>query len=349
MLDAETFRERMTEWLPARLGGAKDLTVFDVKPPSGNGYSSETALFAARFTLDGRTEERRYVTRLKPTRDGVFPTYDIELQFEIMDALADTEVPVPEMLWREDDTAVLGSSFFVMAHVDGRVPSDNPCHTIEGWVHDAPPEAQRTLHTSALETMALIHGLDWKDHVGFLDGRVPHGLAEYFDYYERFFSWAAGDRPQPVTERAWDWLQANKPTGWQPVGLSWGDSRISNMIFGDDNRPVAVIDWEMASLGDPEMDLGWWLFLDRHFSEGLGVPNLPGFLSREETVRIWEERTGRPAENVEFYEVFAGFRFAVVMIRLARMLIDDGILPTGDPMEYDNIPTQCLTRMLDKI
>src|SRR3954470_2977829 len=95
MLDADTFRDRMIEWLPARLGGAKDLTVFDVKPPSGNGYSSETALFAARFTLDGQQHERRYVARLKPTREGVFPSYDIDLQHDIMSALADTAVPVP--------------------------------------------------------------------------------------------------------------------------------------------------------------------------------------------------------------------------------------------------------------
>ena len=349
MLDADTFRDRMTEWLPARLGGAKDLTVFDVKPPTGNGYSSETAMFAATFMLDGQAQERRYVTRLKPSRDGVFPTYDIELQYEIMQALADTAVPVPMMLWREPDDAVLGSPFFVMAHVEGRVPSDNPCHTIEGWLHDAPPDAQRTVHRSALETMTVIHQLDWKEHVGFLEGRVPYGLGEQLDHYEKFFAWAAGDRPQPVAERAWEWIQANKPKGWQPVGLSWGDSRISNMIFGDDYRPIAVLDWEMASLCDPEMDLGWWLFLDRHFSEGLGVPNLPGFLSREETVRIWEERTERPADNLEFYEVFAGFRFAVVMIRVVQLLIADGVLPPGHEMEHDNIPTQCLTRMLDAI
>jgi aminoglycoside phosphotransferase (APT) family kinase protein len=349
MLDADTFRDRMTEWLPSRLGGAKDVTVFDVKPPSGNGYSSETALFAARFTLDGQQHERRYVARLKPTREGVFPSYDIDLQHDIMSALADTKVPVPPMLWQEEDASVVGTPFFVMSHVEGRVPSDNPCHTLEGWVHDAPQDAQRTMHTSALQTMADVHTLEWKDHVGFLEGRVPYGLEEQLAYYEKFFRWAAGDRPQPVAERTWTWLQANKPKGWLPVGLSWGDSRISNMIFGDDYRPVAVLDWEMASLCDPEMDLGWWLFLDRHFSEGLGVPNLPGFLSREETVRIWEQRTERAADNLLFYEVFAGFRFAVVMIRVVRLLIEDGVLPEGHEMEHDNIPTQCLTRMLDNL
>lgn len=346
MLDATTFRDRMTEWLGSRLDGAKGLTVLDVSPPVGNGYSSETALFTARYLLDGMAVERQYVTRLKPTRDGVFPTYDIDLQFEIMEALAHTEVPVPEMLWREGDDAVLGTPFFVMAHVDGRVPSDNPCHTMEGWVHDAPEDAQRTLHSSALDVMADIHQLDWRDHVGFLDGRVPHGLVEYLGYYERFFAWAAGDRHQPVAEKAWEWVQANKPDGPQPVALSWGDARISNMIFDNDFRPRAVLDWEMASLGDPEMDLGWWLFLDRHFSEGVGVPNLPGFLKRDETIARWEQRTGRAADHLEFYEVFAGFRFAVIMIRVTQVLIADGVLPPGHEMEWDNIPTQCLARML---
>jgi len=134
MLDADTMRDRLTGWLPSRVG-ARSVTITDLTPPSGTGYSSETLLFTARYTVDGHEQERRYVARLKPTRPGVFPEYDIELQHDVMNALAHhTTIPVPEMLWQEHDPSVLGTEFFVMLHVPGRVPSDNPPYTLEGWI-----------------------------------------------------------------------------------------------------------------------------------------------------------------------------------------------------------------------
>src|SRR3954449_159709 len=132
MLDADTLRARLTEWLPSRVG-ASSVTITDLTPPSGTGYSSETLLFTAQFDLDGETQQRRYVVRLKPTRQGVFPEYDIDLQHDVMAALAaKTTIPVPRMLWQEHDTSVLGSEFFVRAHVPGRVPSDNPPYSLGG-------------------------------------------------------------------------------------------------------------------------------------------------------------------------------------------------------------------------
>jgi aminoglycoside phosphotransferase (APT) family kinase protein len=118
------------------------------------------------------------------------------------------------------------------------------------------------------------------------------------------------------------------------------------MIFGADLSPAAVLDWEMASLGDPQMDLAWWLFLDRHFTEGMSVPQPAGFLSRHETIARWEEAVGRPADKVEWYEIYAGFRFAVVMMSLARMFIEDGLMPDDTDFDRNNTVTQCLAPML---
>src|SRR5256885_15051710 len=109
MLDADTIKDRLTEWLPSRLG-APSVTITDLSPPSGTGYSSETLLFSATFTVDDVSCARRFVARFKPTREGVFPDYDIDLQHDVMAALASkTTVPVPEMLWQEHDTGVLGA------------------------------------------------------------------------------------------------------------------------------------------------------------------------------------------------------------------------------------------------
>ena len=342
MLDAETLRERLTQWLPPRLG-VDAVTITELTPPSGTGYSSETLLFTAQY--DG--EQRRFVARLKPTRPGVFPEYDIDLQYDVMAALAaKTTIPVPEMLWREPDPAVLDTPFFVMAHVAGRVPSDNPPYTLEGWILEETEERRRAMHTSALETMARIHQLDPHETLGDVTAKLRHGLDDELAYYESFFEWAARGRPQPVAEKAWEWLLGNRPRGEQPLGLSWGDSRISNMLFGDDLRPVAVLDWEMVSLNDPVMDLAWWLFLDRHFTEGLGVPQPSGFFDRATTISRWEEHTGRTADNVDWYEIYGGFRFAVVMMSLTRLFIADGIMPADTDFDRNNTVTQCLAPML---
>ena len=346
MLDADTLRARLTDWLPARVG-APSVTVTDLTPPSGTGYSSETLLFTARFDSDGDVQERRFVVRLKPTRPGVFPEYDIDLQHDVMAALAaKTTIPVPDMLWQEHDASVLGSEFFVMGHVPGRVPTDNPPYTLEGWILDEPEDRRRTLHTSALDVLCRIHQLDPADTLGHVTDKLRNGLDEELAYYESFFESAARGRPQPVAEKAWDWVQANRPKGSQQTGLSWGDSRISNMIFGQDLHPVAVLDWEMVSLGDPEMDLAWWLFLDRHFTEGMGVAQPAGFLSRQETVTRWEEALGRPAQNLEFYEIYAGFRFAVIMMSLTRLFIEDGLMPADTDFDRNNTVTQCLAPMV---
>jgi aminoglycoside phosphotransferase (APT) family kinase protein len=138
----------------------------------------------------------------------------------------------------------------------------------------------------------------------------------------------------------------HKPAEEGEVVLSWGDSRLGNIIW-DDFRAAAVLDWEMASLGQPEMDLGWYLYFNRQFADPLGVPRPPGFGSHEETIARYEELLGRPMKDVFFYEVFSGFRFAVVMLRLADLLVDSDILPMESDMGTNNIATQLLTTMLE--
>src|SRR5690606_8522169 len=99
-----------------------------------------------------------------------------------------------------------------------------------------------------------------------------------------------------------------------------GDARIGNMIFRD-RRCVAVLDWEMATLGPPEMDLGWFLLLDRHHSEGIGVPRLAGLPGPAETVARYEERLGRRVAHLAFWELFAAWRFAVILRRVAQQMM----------------------------
>ena len=130
------------------------------------------------------------------------------------------------------------------------------------------------------------------------------------------------------------------------MALCWGDARIPNMIFRA-GRCVAVLDWEMVTLGNPEQDLGWWIFMDWHHSAGIEIPRLEGLPSRQQTVARYEEWMERPVRHLEYYEVFAALRFAVIMIRVAKHLEARGVPLLESDLALDNPCTRALARMLD--
>jgi len=287
------------------------------------------------------------VLRIQPSENQIFPDYDLGKQIRTMRLLEKTRVPVPRVLWHEPDAAVLGAPFYVMARIEGRIPTDNPPYHVGGWLPEV-PEAERTaLWWSAVEALAAIHRLDWRTvGFGFLedsaDGRRP--LAVQLDQYRRYFEWAARGRPHPTCEAALGWLERNAPMG-EPTVLQWGDARIGNMIFRE-GRCVAVLDWEMVTIGSPEADLAWFVFLDDHHSRGVGAPRLPGFPSREETLARYAELTGHTPKHLPYYEVFAAFRFSVIMMRLAQQFVALGLLPEESDFETNNIPSRMLAEML---
>ncbi len=337
-------------WLASRLPPGAEPEVFDVEAPASNGFSNETILCRTRWREDGEIVERRQVVRVHPTKHLLFLDADFSTQFRVMAALADdgVGVPLPGLGWYESDPRWLGVPFFTMGHVEGEVPSDNLPYTLGGWVVDASPEEQRRLWWNGLDAMARVHRADWRRLGLQWLHRPAHGapgMCEQLSYYRAFLEWSSGGRPQPVAEAALDWLVAHQPD--EPdIGLCWGDARIGNIIW-EDFRPKAVIDWEMATLAAPEIDLGWWLYFDRQFSEGLSVPRPPGFPSHEETIERYSRLLGRPLGDLFYYQVFAGFRFAVVMCRLAELLVDSDILPMDSDMGTNNLATQFVAQLLD--
>ena len=125
-----------------------------------------------------------------------------------------------------------------------------------------------------------------------------------------------------------------RPTDEGPTVLNWGDARIGNIMWKD-FRPVAVLDWEMASLGAPEVDLAWMLVLHRFFHDmanRYNMPGLPDLLERESSVRDYEDQIDHKVRDLEFYEVFAAQRFAIISLRTSRRAIEYGQMePTDDP------------------
>lgn len=349
--DLEQDAPKFFRWLRARLPGASDVRMSPLVAPQSSGFSNETLLFDLGFTRDGERHERGLVVRIQPTGYQVFPEYDLRLQYETMRLLASTDVPVPEVFWLEEgDTSIFGAPFYVMGRVEGRVPPDQPPYHAGGWLHEATPAEREAIWLGGFDVMARIHRLD-PDATGFGFLRRPElgvsGLDQELAYYERYFEWAAAGRPQPVIEAAREWLLKHKPAD-EPEGLAWGDARIGNVIY-EGTTPAAVLDWEMVSVGSPEKDVGWAIFLDRHHSEGIGTPRLPGFPSYADTVAFYEERSGHRVRHLDYYQVYAGYRFGIVMLRIAQQLVHYQMMTPeqGREFEVNNTVTRLTARILD--
>lgn len=345
--DLEQTRERLLRWLRRRLPGAE---ISPLSGPAATGFSNDTLLFDLAWQEEGRRQARALVCRVQPTGLAVFPRYDVAQQYRVMDALRATAVPVPAMLWLEPDPEPLGSPFFVMERVEGRIPTDTPPYHSGGWVTEIEPAERRALWEAGVDALAEIHrqdpgalGLDLLEAPPPASDTVEWQLAHWARYYE----WAVDGRRQPTLDAALAWLRERRPrvTGTAPR-LCWGDARVGNMVFRD-GRCAAVLDWEMATLGPPEMDLGWFLYMDRHHCEGVGAARLPGFPERAETVARWERRLGRAAADLAWWEAFAGFRFAAIMTRVARQMQHFGVLPADSTFAVDNTASRMLARELD--
>lgn len=142
-------------------------------------------------------------------------------------------------------------------------------------------------------------------------------------------------------------LERTRPEPPERPRLCWGDARLGNMLFRE-GRCVAVLDWEMATLGDPESDLAWWLYFDRHHSEGSGLPRLPGIPSREATIARYEEWTGRRVRHLAWWELFAGFAFALILMRVAQKLKHLELLPPESDFDVDNTASRLLEILLEE-
>ena len=340
--DPVALRADLAAWLSAQTG-ATDVEVGEVSIPGLSGFSNETLLFDAAWA--GAVHP--LVIRVEPTGHTVFPATAFDAQVRVMRALhAEGTVPVPDVLWFEEDTSILGSRFACMAKVEGQVPADNPGYHGEGWLPALPPDAQRTVWESGLDTMARIHQLDRKElGLEWIEDVSPGEQLALDRDYRRF---CCGDSAYPAVDRAFEVLEAAVPPATDRSALCWGDSRIGNMIFGDDQRVAAVLDWEMVTAGDPVQDLAWYLLLDRHHVLAFGAPRLPGFPSREESIGRWAAASGHSSEHLEWYELLGATRYASIMVRVMQLLDSTGILPGAADDPFDQTGTRLLEQLLDE-
>lgn len=326
---------------------AADLAVSAPEAPKA-GVANETFLFEVTYRYRGRPRRERLALRLAPRDFHVFPDHDLVRQYEVLLRLANSAVPVPRVRWLERDPGALDSAFYVMEAVEGEVPSEVPSYHVHGWIREATPERRQRIWWNGIAMLARIHAVDWERlGLGFL-GAPPSpraALEAQLAYWEAYLRLVCAEGPpQPTLEAALAWLRTN---AYSPrrIALCWGDARLPNLVFRDD-RVAAVLDWEMAYLGDPEADLAWWCFLDWANNEGYGGPRLDGIPGAEETRARYADLSGHPVEHAHWNEVFAAFRYGAILARVGTRLRAIGAaLPAAD-WEWNNVCTQALARLL---
>jgi aminoglycoside phosphotransferase (APT) family kinase protein len=315
---------------------AEPVAVANVDSP-GNGMSSETVLFDVHNVAEGGVD--RFVARLAPLPDlyPVFPAYDLDLQRRCMDLVrAATDIPAPEVAFLERDSSWLQTPFLVMRRIDGDAPPDIPPYVFEGWILDATPEQRRRLQDSSVSILARLHEITPVTHDLTFLAQPDHGataLDQQLGYQRWYYEWARNGVSYPLIERTLAWLDENRPIEGAPV-LNWGDARIGNILYRD-FEPVAVLDWEMATVGPREVDVAWMIFLDRFFddlAERFGLAPIPGFMERADIVSTYEQLTGHALQALEWFEVLAALRFAIVSVRTSTRGIAYGQMePPADP------------------
>jgi aminoglycoside phosphotransferase (APT) family kinase protein len=328
-------REPLQQWLEACLD-APSVEVLDLER-SPSGQSSETFVFEA---VAGDARLFRLVLRMQPSVGHLFPSPDAVLESRVIQGLeAAGGVAVPHVLGVEANPEVLGVPFFVMDLVTGQIPQGKPSLHTSGWLTALAPADRRRLWDSALDTVVAVHEVAWRQTHAFLD------TGDRLDWLVRYYRWAAAGRSYPITDAAVAYLIDRRPpdTRAEPV-LLWGDARVGNMIFRGDLTVAAALDWEVATIGPPEIDIAHWLFFDEFATDAVGIERLDGWPDRRSTVAEYEARSGRRLHHLEYFDVMQQLFMATTLIRQSDRRIALGRSDPDSRMGHDNTVTQMLAR-----
>jgi aminoglycoside phosphotransferase (APT) family kinase protein len=321
--DDEALAGGFAHWLGHRQGGDPPVVTGVHRPSSG--YASRTVIVDVEEPAAGAGRSRSYVVRTAPAAAGTFPHYDLVTQGQAQAAAAGAGVPVADPVV-ETDTRWTGAPFMVMPRIDGHIIG-SLAHR-DRWLGALDASARAQVYRRFVTTLALIHRADLS-----AAPRVPRrgGRAE-LDYWERYLSWSSGGHPVPTLADALAWCRRHRPESDPDPVLLWGDARFENVVFGDNLHPLAVLDWDMTTVGAPEHDLAWFTSLDNTAAALFGE-RLAGFPDRAATVALFEETSGRRVHHLGWYETLAMVKSTAVMTRISYLRRDAGeppFLPIDD-------------------
>ena len=270
-----------------------------------HGYSNLTYLLSI--------ENKEYVLR-KPPIGAIKRGHDMSREFKVQSAVQKEFSKVPKMFAYTDDAAVLGSEFYIMEKVEGIILNFK-----EAKKRAIPANDYKTIANAWLDTFTELHQLDY-DAIGLTNLGKPEGYVE-----RQVTNWGkqylkAATKDVPSAEKVMQWMQENQPKNYQHC-LIHNDYKYDNVVFKDNSwkEITAVLDWEMATLGDPLMDLGtslgyWTLASDHEFvKQGIPSPTIfEGNPMRSEIVASYAKKSGRDIHNMVFYYAFGLFKIAVI-------------------------------------
>jgi aminoglycoside phosphotransferase (APT) family kinase protein len=292
----------VTAWLRARVPAARPPLRFE-RLPGGRSNLTYRVRDAAGADLVLR----------RPPLHGVLPSaHDMAREHRIIAALAGTEVPVPAAVALCEDPEVTGAPFYVMGYVDGTVPRD------EATVAAAFDEPARAAAADSLvDALVALHRVD-PDAVGLGQlGRREGYLERQLRRWQRQLE-QSRTRELPVLDEVHRRLAASIPAQVGPARIVHGDFRLDNVILSPAGRVLAVLDWELCTLGDPLADVGLLLVYwaepdDAALPLGTAPTTLPGFPSRAALAAAYAARSGRAVDDLDYYQAFGYWKLAVIL------------------------------------
>jgi aminoglycoside phosphotransferase (APT) family kinase protein len=312
--------DAVTGWLAENIAGAQPPFTFDL---IAGGHSNLT------FKVTG-AEWTPFVLRRPPLGHVLASAHDMGREYRIISGLQDSAVPVPPSLGYCDDPAVNGAPFYVMGFVDGYVIRDRA-------LADAAltPASRANASRSLIDTMAAIHAVDvgaaGLSDLGRHDGYIARQLKRWYGQFDQ-----QKTREVPLVKDVHDELAARIPEQG-PATIVHGDYRLDNSIVSDGGEVVAVLDWEICTLGDPLADIGllhvYWTGPDDVPSAWGGqATTAEGFWNRSQLAPRYAEVSGRDLSALDFYVAFGFWKLACIVEGVyARYL--GGALGTRDPDE----------------
>lgn len=296
--------ERLADYLSRQLPGAEGALTVEQFP---HGYSNLTYLI--------RFGNRELVLRRPPFGNVVASAHDMAREFRILSRLSGIYPAAPRPELYCDDVSVIGAPFYVMERRRGVILRKT---LPKGMTID--PEMARRMSCALVDNLAALHALD-SARAGLADLGKPDGYVQrqVAGWTKRFRE--AQTSVVPSLERVADWLQANQPPE-SGAAIIHNDYKYDNVMLAEDDptRIVAVLDWEMATIGDPLMDLGTSLAYWVEASDppalqqaAFGPTALPGSLTRQQIVDRYAAQTGREISHPLFYYVYGLFKLAVIV------------------------------------
>jgi aminoglycoside phosphotransferase (APT) family kinase protein len=274
----------------------------------------------------------RWILRRPPLGHVLATAHDMAREYTVMSALEDTAVPVPRMFALCTDVDVLGAPFYLMEHVDGTP------YRFAAELEPLGPERTRGISERLVDTMAALHAID-PVTVGLGDfGRAEGFLGRQVSRWKKQMD-ASHSRDLPAADELHARLAASVPAE-SAAGIVHGDYRLDNVLVDEDDRATAVLDWEMATLGDPLTDLALMLVYHR-LGESAALPlvtnaaSAPGFLREQEILARYAAGSDRDLSHFGFYLGLAAYKLAAILEgihfrHLKGQTVGEGFAGIGD-------------------